>query len=143
MSDKEVKEEPIKIGPLKVVKINDINLVPRYLLDQVKGRQWQTDQLIPYLDKATNLNLYVLVDGKSIIKGVLLFQPNYIENNIEVIILSVDRQYQFNGIIPNTLEFLRKAKEHYKLKTIKIRTNRPNAFEKHGFRILDFIMEVK
>ncbi len=85
MSDKNVKDKPIKIGNLRVVRINDINLVPRHLLDQVKGRQWETDKLIEFVNKAAmvrELNLYVLIDEKNVIKGVLLFEPNFIENNV-------------------------------------------------------------
>ncbi len=144
MSDK--KEEPNKIGNLKVVRINDINLVPRYLLDQVRGREWETDKVVPYLSRALlagGLNLCVLIDKENVIKGVLLFQPNYLENNIEILILSVDREYQFNGVLPDALKFMRGVKEGYKLKSIKIRTKRPNAFEKLGLKISGFTMEIK
>lgn len=134
-----------KSGDLKFIRIFDMNLVPRFLLDQVKNRDLNVDFLYSVGDQITgnpfNL-LYAISDKDSRIAGVLWATVAPIESTIMTHIISMGKEYQDKTIIPAAMDFLNKIRDELGLKQLKCITTRPRAFEKYGMkRSKNVIME--
>ncbi len=133
-----------KIGKLKVVEIDDINLVPRYLFDQIDSREWDTDKIVKFVNETgTPDGLNVLVNEDGDIKGVLWLRFNFIEECIDILAFAIDKKYQFNGVIADGFKFVRRLQKQNNLHSIKMRTNRPKALSRYGFNTISYVMEVR
>lgn len=120
---------------LRYIKINDIHLIPQYLLEQVKGAEWAAEDLYrlwPLYDNPFNL-LYALADGEHLVKGVLWCTVNPLKKTLFINVFSVDRQYQGRGILGKSFApFVRKIRQQLGLKTCTGITTRPRAFARLG-----------
>ena len=139
-----------KFDELKFIRIYDFNLVPRYLMEQVKGGEVNIDHVIAFgsnLAKDPLTLLYALADGQNRIKGFLWAAVDVFEECIHVNALSVDREYQDKpGVaLLKSAEFLKQQMEGSKLKRkITFATNRPRAFERVGFKRTELVnMEIE
>ena len=118
----------MKFEDLQFVRLTQpeqFNLIPRELFEQVKKKD--PDIIVDNLYKfgpqqlLSNLNfIYVMVDGKSKIKGILWAGVNDFTNNLEVSILSVDKEYQNNGACKISLEFLQEIQKKHDLNKIRL-----------------------
>lgn len=145
-----------ELTDLKFVRNYDFDIVPRYLLEQIPGREWNIDTLYHYgpLFISNPFNwLYVLVDVGQVIKGVLWATVDPVLETLAVNILSVDREYQqVNGslrrsqskIVKMAIDFLGKEIKKTNLKPKIIwTTTRPKPFELTGCkRSKRIVMEV-
>lgn len=127
---------------LEFLRIYDINLVPRYLFEQLEHREWDVDRVY----KASTLinsnpctMLWALMNDNHEIKGVLWCNLNYLTDVIDCYVLSIDKEYQGQGkYILKTVELLKPFK-----KKIKCITAMPEIFEKLGYKRTKYIyMEV-
>ena len=127
------------IWELTPLRIYDLRIVPRRLLEQVKGLEWNIDRVYALSENIcsnpTNL-IYVLYDEEKIIHGVLWARINILDENLYVSILSVDEEYQgVNGApIDAAYALLNMVRNDANLKKIIWSTTRPKAYEKHGFK---------
>lgn len=130
---------------LKFVYINDLSLIPRYLVDQVKGRDWTTDAFYDNEKIIVNNPFGVLgafVD-KELVKGFLWASVSPLDMNINVHALSVDKEFQGKTILKEAANIMRKIRDQLGLKKIRFITSRPNAMESAGFKRTNrTIMEV-
>ena len=83
------------IWELTPMRIYNLNLVPRRLFEQIKGVEWNIDRLYAMSENIcsnpTNL-IYVLFDDDKIIHGLVWAQVNILNENLYVMILSVDEE---------------------------------------------------
>jgi len=127
------------IWELTPMRIYNLNLVPRRLFEQIKGVEWNIDRLYAMSENIcsnpTNL-IYVLFDDDKIIHGLVWAQVNILNENLYVMILSVDEEYQgANGAaIDAAALLLNSIRQEANLKKIIWTTTRPKAYEKHGFK---------
>lgn len=131
---------------LKFVKATDINMIPRYLFEQVKPAEYDIDRLYEWAPTLLNnpMNLLgVFIDKEEAIKGVMWSSYNPISNKIQVHILSMDRAYQGGPICKEVAGILEKLKKKIGASGIVATTTRPKAIErKFGFsRSQSVIME--
>ena len=117
--------------------------IPRYLFEQVKDRSFDIDRLYRLserlLSDPTQL-FYVLVDEDKKIKGIFWAGANVLENSIDVILLSIDKEYQFSDVIKKTLDFIDTFQKNA---TVKILASRTAAYEKAGFKKTKILMEIQ
>ena len=121
---------------LKYIPINDFNLIPRYLIDQVKPKDWETDRLYkfgPTITASPFTLLGVFVDNDSMVQGFMWSTVNPLDEKIHTHILSVSKEYQRKGIAGEARNILKKTQKKLNLKGILFQTTRHKAFERLGW----------
>ncbi len=117
--------------------------IPRYLFEQVKDRSFDIDRLYRLserlLSDPTQL-FYVLIDEDKKIKGVFWASANVLDNSIDVVLLSIDKEYQFSDAIEKTLEFIDTFQKNA---TVRILVSRTAAYEKAGFKKVKTLLEIQ
>lgn len=132
---------------LRYTPIQDVNLIPPYLLDQVEPKEWATEKLYQFGEMITNNPLSILgvfSNKEHLIKGVLWGTVNPLTEKIFIHILSIDQEYQGRGIVKETTAILKKIQDKHNLKSIRFYTNQPEKFESAGYeKTGDMAMELK
>ena len=120
--------------------------IPKELFEQVKGIEFNIELLYQFPSRfINNLNtkFYVLTDDEDKIKGILWAYVNVLTEKIQVQILSIDKEYQFDTAIEKTLEFIKSWQgndDNLKIETI---TTEPHTYEKAGWKSSkQIIMEI-
>jgi hypothetical protein len=135
------------IDSLRWVRIFTPVHIPKYLIEQIKHRDWTVDDYIKFHEinclKSTGstpeLNpfshLYVLVDSENITKGFLWFTVEPLTRDLVIQNYSIDREYWSKGKAVGKLaahvKFIRRKAD---LKKIYWVTQYPKHSEKHGFK---------
>lgn len=110
--------------------------IPKELFEQVKDIEFNIDLLYKVPSRFisnVNTRFYVLTDDEDKIKGILWAYINLLTESIDVHILSIDKEFQFNNAIEKTLEFIKSWQGKDEKLKIQIITSRPHAYEKAGF----------
>lgn len=137
-----------KIDELKWVRILMPDLIPRYLVEQVKKRDYTVDEFYDYqrliclreTDQGPVPNplshLWALVDKENMVKGFLWFTIDSFCKCLVLQTYAVDKEYWTKG------ESIKKLSDHLKdiqskanLKKIYWITDYPKHSQKHGFKI--------
>lgn len=126
---------------LKFVRLtipDQFGLIPSYLFEQVKGGEFKIDRLYqfgPMLLASPLTFFYALADKEtSLIKGILWAEINPLSENLVIHTLSVNKEYQGNGTLDKTLDFVRTIQKRENLRKIQITTICPKTYErKHGW----------
>lgn len=133
---------------LKFIRVTDPNifsLIPRSLFEQIKGYDFSVERLILYgasIVRYPLTYLYVMTDVSNVIKGVFWSRVDFVDETLEVYLISVEPEYQ-SGILEQALKFARELqeKERPKLKNvwgidlkdkINLITNQPKVYKKFG-----------
>lgn len=121
---------------LNFIRIQDFRLIPRYLMEQVKGSDAEIDRILQYNFAKDPLTLlYALADDQNKIKGFLWADIDVLEGVVHVNALSVDKDYQDGKPALEAVRFLQNLIKDSKLKKkITFATTRPKAFERMGFK---------
>ncbi len=85
--------------------------IPPYLFKQVEGRSWSVERLYtfaPMFLTADTNRFWVLVNDEQVMKGVLWVVMDLLSEKLNVIVFSVDKEYQGPDILKSVLDFLRK-----------------------------------
>lgn len=87
-----------------------LEMVPEFreLFEQVKGRSWSVDRLYKYAPSIfSNPSTWAwkLVDGNEAVRGVLWIVIDVLSEKINVIVFSVDKEYE-DGSIEGARKFL-------------------------------------
>ena len=131
-----LKKKGPRFTDLKGIRIFDFNLIPKYLLEQVKGSDINWDTVLK-LNNDINSNpltiLYVWADDKNIIKGFLWGELALISERLVMIVLSVDKKYQHSDINKVLQELMREICGSLNIKSCIWCTTRPRAFERVGY----------
>ena len=140
---------------LKWVRVFTPEHIPRYLVEQIKSRDYSVDDFYKYQElnclleeeKGPTLNplnqLHVLVDKENMVKGFVWFTIETLSKNIILQTYSIDKEYWNKGkAVSKVAEFLTKALNEGKLKKIFWVTDYPKHSEKNGFtRSKSILME--
>lgn len=122
---------------LKPIRIYDFNLIPKYLIEQVKGSTWELPQLFKYANSITAspmTHLYAFADTDNIIKGFFWGDINPLNHSLVIHVLSVDKSYWRGRVLPAVKDFVLLLKKTLGLKGVTWVTTRPKAFARAGFK---------
>jgi len=125
---------------LKYIPVTDFLLIPRYLMEQIKPSDIEIDHVYAMSAEITSSPFNILgvfANKNSEVKGFLWGMINPLDMKIHIVMLSVDKEYQGKGIIPETTGILRKIMERYGLKAIVFKTMHPRLFRKYGYKQTD------
>jgi len=140
------KPDLTPLDNLRMIRIFDFNLIPRYLFEQIKGRQWDVDgflKVAPGLSANPTTLLYVYADKDHVIQGFLWASVNIFTGNIDGQMLSLNKKYWGYGAVPRAFEFLGKIRKTLKFNKVTFRTSRARAFTKYGAKpSASVVMEV-
>lgn len=125
---------------LKYVPVEDFSLIPRYLLEQVKDKEWDdTDRLYAALCSVPpvfwKMNIVgVFADHDHMIKGFMWLVADTVSRKLDCRLLSVDPEYQNKGIIKEAADIARKIAKEVQAAGVTVSTSTPKAFEQYGFK---------
>jgi len=140
--------ERMKFDDLTFVRVIDPNifaLIPQYLFEQVEGRSWSVERLYKFaplfLTNDSNC-FWVLENKEKVKKGVLWVVIDVLSEKLNVIVFSVDEEYQDTNYLKSARDFLRQFIKDFngiegeiKIKeTINWVTSRPELFDEIGGR---------
>ena len=124
---KEMKFEDLQF--IRLTAPEQFKTIPLRLFEQIKEKD--SDVIIENLYKfgPAQLNsesnfIYVMVNDRFEIKGVLWAGINEFSENLEVSVLSVDKEYQNSGACEKMFEFLKEIRKEHSLRKIRWMTNR-------------------
>ena len=144
----------MKFSDLKFVRLTQIkifNSIPKYLFEQVKGRSWSVERLYKFasLFLANTANCFwVLKNDRQVIKGVLWVVIDILSEKLNLIVFSIDEEYQDDGNLKDVLNFLyqliedfNKIGDNIKLKEkINWITAEPEKLDRIGWKQPETIM---
>ena len=132
-------EEEKRNNLMKHIRTYDINLVPRYLFEQVE-RDWDVNriyELANFINTNPTMLLWTFINDDHIIKGVLWCTINLLNNSVFINVLSVDREYRGKKLYsPMAVKILNDAG----FEKIRWITTRANGFERLGYKKSDFVL---
>lgn len=121
--------------------------IPKYLIEQIKDRDWAVDDYVKYheinclneVNGSLELNpfhhLYALVNKENITKGFLWFTVEPLTKDIHIQNYSMDKEYWNKGkaveVLADHIKFIRKKANLNKIYWI---TNYPKHSQKYGFK---------
>ncbi len=121
--------------------------IPKYLIEQVKDRDWKVDDYIRYhelnctteKDGQQTLNpfshLYVLVNADNITKGYLWFTIEPLTKDICIQNYSIDKEYWGKGrAVEKLADHIKYIKKKANLNKVYWITNYPKHSQKYGFK---------
>lgn len=141
-----MKDNEKKIDDLRWVRVFSPVHIPKYLVDQVKERDFTVEDFYKYQEinclrdseKGPTLNpfnhLYVLVDEENIVKGFMWFVIDPLSKDMIVHTFSIDNDYWGQPA-------MKKASDHIKYLMEKLKTKKtywfscyPKQLERCGFK---------
>lgn len=139
--DKDIKE-------LKWIRIFTPIHIPKYLIEQIKHRDWEVDEYVRYhelnclendAEGNPTLNpfshLYVLVNADNITKGFLWFTVEALTKDIHIQNYSIDKEYWGKGkAVEKLSDLIKFIKKKANLNKVYWITNYPKHSEKYGFK---------
>lgn len=115
-----------------------VNLIPRYLIEQIKGIDFDIDkfyQLAPVIEKNPFNFIGLFIDKGNKVQGFMWSTYNPLSDHLFVNMLSVEKEYQRLGIIKECIGICKKIlKGIGSCGNISAKTTRPKAFSKYGFK---------
>lgn len=136
-----------KIEELRWVRAFSPDLIPRYLVEQVRDRGYSVEDFYKYQhlhclmegEKGTTLDpfnhLYVAADKDNLVKGFVWFVIDPLSKDVIINTFSMDKEFWYKG------KAVKKLSDHIKniLKKLNLRkvywiTNYPKHSERHGFK---------
>jgi len=121
---------------LTCIPIQDVNLIPRSLVEQIKDREFEVDRFYEFgtvIAKNPLTILAVFANKENLVKGFLFGNISPLDLWLHINILSIDKKYQGKGIINEATNILKSLVKEHNLKGIKMSTTRPGAFKKEGY----------
>ena len=132
------KTEVSEMTDLKFVKLKIPNLIPKELIEEVKGRTFSPDQFIAYQETQKdnpNNHLFVLINSDKKIQGYLWAETNLLDKSLFINTFSVNKQYWGKGeAIKCVIPFLVELKKKTKAPHVFWITTNVKFFEKKGFK---------
>ncbi len=138
------KEEPLakssalKIDELTFVKLKIPKLIPRELIESVKGRTFTPEQFYDYQAKQVDNpynHLFALVDGAKKIHGYLWAEVNVLDDSLFINTFSISKEFWGKGeAIAKATAFLDELRKKLKSSRVFWVTTNERFFLKHGFK---------
>ena len=140
MSEKENHViETNKMDQLTFVNLRIPRLIPKELIENVKGRTFTPDQFYKYqetqIDNPYN-HLYALIDNLKKIHGYCWAEENILDNSLFVNTFSINKEYWGKGeAMPKVIEFIDRLRKKLKSPRVFWVTCNEKFFKKHNFKI--------
>lgn len=136
-TDQNPKEE-IDLSKLEFVRLKIPRLIPKDLIESVKGRTFTPEEFYDYqelqIDNPHNF-LYALIDPSKKIHGFLWAETNILDGTLFVNTFSIDKQFWGKGKgIEKAVDFLHGLEAKIKAPRVYWMTCNRKFFEKHGFK---------
>lgn len=129
---------------IKIIPIPDPRLVPRYLIDQIKEKTWDTDEWYEFnLQQIRNPDNLILglVDETNLVKGIVWISVDKFNKYVFVNNLSLDKKLQFDKkLFEDIHRYLNSLSVKLNLKTVYWITKRPKAFEAKGYKRSEYVL---
>lgn len=138
---------------LEFVRIFTPHHIPRYLVEQIKHRDYEVDEFYVYLDaiglrqtkEGPALNpfchMYVLIDSNKIAQGFLWMTIDPLTKDLIIHNFSIDPKYWCKGkAIEKLTGFLKTLLNKIHIKKVYWTTNCPKACERYGFKASKFTL---
>lgn len=141
-SDPKPKEEA-KIEELEFVKIRipeNVRLIPRSLIEAVKGQLFNPDQFYKYQERQIRYEnpcnlLFTLVSKEKTIEGYLWAELNALDGTLFVNTFSISKGYWHKGkAMPIVISFLEELKKKHQSPRVFWITTNDKFFTKHNFK---------
>jgi hypothetical protein len=131
-------EEKDNFESLKFVKLQIPELIPRALIEAVKGKTFTPEQFYAYQKKCLNNPynyLFALIDENKVIQGFLWAEANLLDHSLFVNTFSISKEYWGKGkAIELAISFLRDLKAKLKSPRVFWITTNDKFFVKHNFK---------
>lgn len=128
----------IDINALRFIKLKIPRLIPKELIEGVKGRTFTPEQFYDYQEDNSNNPynfLFVLVDEDKKIHGYLWAEQSLLDNTLFVNTFSIAKDLWGKGKpIPKVIEFLEELKKICKAPIVFWITTNDKFYVKHGFK---------
>lgn len=123
---------------LEFVRLKIPRIIPKELIENVKGRTFTIEQFYNYqeaqVDNPYNY-LYALIDEDKKIQGYLWAEINMLDDSLFVNTFSINKDYWGKGeAIPMVIDFLRDLRKKIKAPRCYWITTNEKFFSKHGFK---------
>lgn len=142
-----MKDKSDKIDELRWVRVFSPIHIPKYLVEQVRDRDFSVDEFYKYQEinclvegkDGHTLNpfnhLYVLADEGNMVKGFLWFVIDPLSKDVVINTFSMDKSYWGQGkAVKRVSDHVKEIMKKLKLKKVYWITNYPKHSERHGFR---------
>jgi hypothetical protein len=128
----------IDINALRFIKLKIPRLIPKEIIEGVKGRTFTPEQFYEYqeanADNPYNF-LFAFVDDNKKIHGFLWAEQNVMDGTLFINTFSIDKQLWGKGKpIPKVIEFLHELKRLTKARIVFWITTNEKFYIKHGFK---------
>ncbi len=127
-----------RVDSLSFVRLKIPSLIPRELIESVKGRTFTPEQFYKYQEENRDNpynHLFVLIDDDKRIHGYLWAEVNLLDGSLFVNTFSISKEYWHKGAaIPRAIEFLSELKEKTKAQRVYWCTTNAKFFVKKGFK---------
>lgn len=136
-----------KIDDLRWVRAFSPDLIPRYLVEQVRDRQFTVDNFYKYhhlnctieSEKGPTLNpfnhLYVLANDENLVKGFLWFMIDPLTRHIIINTFSMDEDYWYNGkAVEKLSNHIKEIMKKLDIKKVYWVTRYPKHSKRYGFK---------
>ncbi len=141
-----IAETLIELSPLdslEFVVLKIPRLIPKHLIDAVKGKTFTTERFYDYQEsqvKNPNNFLYALIDDKKKIHGFLWFIVDALDDSIYVNTFSIEKNYWGIGketkkkAMKKVIDFMQGVKNRLSCTRVTFCTLNPNWFKINGFK---------
>jgi hypothetical protein len=132
---------------LRWIRSTSPELIPRYLVEQIKHRDFTVDDFMKYQKNLTFVStpdgvmlnpfshLYYLANPENIVKGILWFCVDPLTKDVIIQTYSVDKEYsKTGGAVEKLTSLIKDIVIKGNLKKIYWITNHPRHSQRHGFK---------
>jgi len=129
-----------KMDDLRWVRAYTSAFIPKYLIEQIKKRDYEVDKFLQYQEKLCSSknplsHLYVLANPDNLVKGFLWLTIDPLTGNILIQTYSVDKEYVKDGkAVEKLKEFILSFKDKGNFNKVYWLTAYPKHSLKHGFK---------
>lgn len=150
-----------KMDELRWIRSTSPELIPKYLVEQVRHRDFSVDDFIKYQMSMSFINtregrilnpfshLYYLANEENQIKGILWFCIDPLTKDVIIQTYSVDKEYsKSGGAVEKLCKLIKDIVIKGNLKKIYWITNNPRHSQRHGFKksksvLMEYCMDEK
>lgn len=123
------------------IRIHDANLIPTYLVEQVKGRDYSIDdfyRMMPmYLESPTTF-LVAITDEERIICGYLWMVVDLLTMSLYINTASVDIEVRLsNSVMDDIIKYVENLGRSIKVRKISWHSYKTGLFVKRGFTVIN------
>jgi len=146
---------------LRWIRSTSPELIPRYLVEQIKHRDFTVDDFMKYQKNLTFVStpdgvmlnpfshLYYLANSENMVKGILWFCVDPLTKDVIIQTYSVDKEYsKTGGAVEKLTSLIKDIVIKGNLKKIYWITNHPRHSQRHGFKksksvLMEYCMDEK